>query len=154
VRLRDVAFRERDGQLRAGWWATIDIARGEADWKAPVSARGDIQARMRDVGFLLAMFADRGDYPSWIGRLVDAGEARLEGRWSWQDGELVLDDARARNDRFSVDAKMKISAGRRRGDLLLGWGRLGVGVELDGESRKLHLRDSRAWFDARSPLLP
>ncbi|WP_132986746.1 hypothetical protein [Luteimonas terricola] len=154
VRLRNVAFRERDGQLRSGWWATVDIGRGEADWKSPVSARGDIQARMRDVGFLLAMFADRGDYPPWIGRLVDAGEARLRGRWAWRDGQLVLDGAHAENDRFTVDARMKIEGSRRRGDLHLAWGRLGVGMELDGAEHRLHLRNSRAWFDSRPSLLP
>lgn len=153
LRLRNVAFRERDGELRSGWWATVDIARGQADWKAPVSARGEVRARMRDVGFLLAMFAERGDYPAWIGRLVDAGEASLQGRWDWRDGVLVLDGARGENDRFAVDARLRIDGDRRSGDLLLGWGRLGVGVELDGEERSFHLRDARAWFDARPSLL-
>jgi len=153
VRLRNVAFRERDGQQRSGWWATVDIARGQADWKAPVSARGDIQARMRDVGFLLAMFADRGDYPAWIGRLIDSGEARLRGRWAWSDGRLVLDDAHAENDRFTVRARLKVAGARRDGDLHVAWGRLGVGVELDDGGHRLHLRDSRAWFDARPSLL-
>ncbi|MGY0610838.1 hypothetical protein [Luteimonas sp. A501] len=154
VRLRNVAFRERDGQLRSGWWATIDIDRGQAAWKKPVTAGGNIQVRMRDVGFLLAMFADRGDYPAWIGRMVDAGEAHLRGRWAWRDGVLVLDGARGENDRFSVDARMKIEGERRSGDLHLAWGRLGVGVELDGAERELHLRNSRAWFDSRPSLLP
>ena len=154
VRLRNVAFRERGGLQRSGWWATVDIGRGEADWKAPVSARGDIQARTRDVGFLLAMFADRGDYPAWIGRLVDDGEVRLRGRWAWSDGRLVLDDAQAENDRFTVRARLEVAGARRDGNLHVAWGRLGVGVELDDGGHRLHLRDSRAWFDSRPSLLP
>lgn len=154
VRLRNVAFRERGGAQRSGWWATLDVTRGQADWKAPASARGEIRARMRDVGFLLAMFADRGDYPAWIGRLVDSGEARLRGRWAWSDGRLVLDDARAGNDRFTVRARLKVHGAKRDGDLHVAWGRLGLGVELADGGHGFHLRDSRAWYESRPSLLP
>ncbi len=153
VSVRNVAFTEPGGAVHSGWWATLGIDRGRAEWKKPSSASGELQARMRDVGFLLALFAGRADLPDWTGKVVDAGEARLRGRWLWQGNRLVLDGAHAENDRFSVDARMALDGPRRHGDLYLKWGILGVGVELQDNTHKLHLLDAREWYDSQSALL-
>ena len=151
--VRNVAFTEPGGATRAGWWATLDIGRGRAEWKTPSSASGSLRVRMRDVGFLLAMFGDRTTLPAWVGKVVDAGEAQLDGKWLWQGQRLVLDQAHAQNERFSVDARLALEGLRRRGDLYLKWGILGVGVELQDATRKYHLRGARQWYDERPPLL-
>lgn len=153
LRLRNVAFRERGGAARSGWWATLDLDDGRVAWSQPSSMGGRLRARMRDVGFLLAMFADRADYPAWTARVVDAGEARVDGRWQWRGNALVLDRVRATNDRFQVDARMRLQGDVRRGDLYAKWGVLGVGLELQPTGRKLHLRNARAWYDGRPDLL-
>ncbi|MGB3874028.1 MAG: hypothetical protein WA956_15400 [Stenotrophomonas sp.] len=152
--VRNVAFTEPGGTTHAGWWARLDIDSGRAEWKTPSSASGNVRVRMRDVGFLLAMFADRTDLPAWVGKVVDAGEARLSGNWLWQGKRLVLDRARAQNERFTVDARLALEGPRRHGDLHLKWGILGVGVELQDDKRKYHLRGARQWYDSRPPLLP
>lgn len=153
LRLRNVAFRERGGSARSGWWATLDLDDGHVDWQRPSTLGGRLRARMKDVGFLLALFADRASYPSWTGRVVDAGEARVDGRWLWSGNALVLDRVRARNDRFQVDARMRMQGRQRQGDLYLKWGVLGLGVELQGQQRQFHLRNARAWYDGRPHLL-
>lgn len=153
LRLRNVAFRERNGASRSGWWATIDLGSGRVEWKRPSSAGGQLRARLKDVGFLLAMFADRADYPAWITRVVDAGQVDANGRWLWRGDSLVLDRVHARNDRFQIDARLRLHGGDRRGDLHATWGVLGVGVELEGGSHKLHLRRARQWYDGRPHLL-
>lgn len=151
--VRNVAFTEPGGATRSGWWATLNVGSGRAEWKKPSSASGDLRVRMRDVGFLLAMFASRADLPPWAGKVVDAGEAHMSGKWLWQGNRLVLDQARAQNERFSVDARMALEGKRRRGDLYLKWGILGVGVELQDSNRKFHVRGAREWYDGRPPLL-
>lgn len=153
VSVRNVAFTEPGGAVHSGWWATLTIDSGRAEWKRPSSASGQVQARMRDVGFLLAMFADRTDFPSWTGKVIDAGEARLRGKWLWKGNRLVLDQARAENDRFTVDARLSLEEQRKRGDLYLQWGVLGVGVELHDGGRRFHLRKAREWYDGRPHLL-
>lgn len=153
VQVRDAAFAERSGASRSGWWAVLDVDDGRVEWKRPSSAGGRFRARMKDVDFLLALFADRADYPPWIGRMVDAGEARVDGRWRWRDDALLFDRVHAANDRFKVDARLKLQGRERRGDLHASWGRLGVGVELDGARRVLHLRNAREWYDGRPDLI-
>ncbi|TWT22623.1 hypothetical protein FQY83_06305 [Luteimonas marina] len=152
VSARNLAFTDR-GTSRTGWWATLDLDGGHVAWKQPSSAGGKLRARMKDVDFLLAMFADRADYPAWIGKVVDAGEVRLDGRWEWRGDTLVLDRMRAENERFQLDARMKLQGRDRSGDLYAKWGVLGVGVELQGGERKLHLRKAREWYDGRPHLL-
>ena len=53
--MRNVAFTERGGTSRSGWWATLDLDDGRLAWKRPSSAGGRLRAQMKDVGFLLAL---------------------------------------------------------------------------------------------------
>jgi len=153
VQLRNVSFVERDGRTQGGWWGTLDVGGGHVEWRRPATVRGRIDARMKDVGFLLALFSDRGGYPAWIGKLVDSGQARMQGQLLWQGDTLVLDRMHAANDRLVVDARMRLQGQNQTGDLYAKWGVLGVGVELQGGERKLHLRNAREWYDSRPHLL-
>mgnify|MGYP007072895792 FL=1 len=148
-----MAFTERGGASRSGWWATLDLDGGHVAWKRPSSAGGRLRAQMKDVGFLLAMFADRTDLPDWIGKVVDAGQASVDGRWQWRGDSLVLDRVHAANDRFGLDARMRLGGSGRSGSLFASWGKLGVGIELQGDKHKLHLLKAREWYDSQPPLL-
>lgn len=154
VEVRNVAFDDRSGGSGAGWWAKLEMHNGHVAWRRPSTAGGELRAQMKNVGFLLDMFAQRAEYPGWIGKLIDAGETRVQGRWDWRDKGLVLDRVHAANDRFTLDARLRLHDNARRGDLYASWGVLSVGVELDGSQRKLHLLQSRKWYDSRPNLLP
>ncbi len=66
----------------------------------------------------------------------------------------MLDRLRARNDRFLVDARLQMRDKRRRGDLYAKWGILSAGMEIDGDTRKLHLLRFREWYDSQPDFLP
>ena len=152
VRLRNAAFTGSNGRARSGWWADVAVSDGRFEAGEPARMRGDVRATIRDVDFLLALFASRS-WPRWIGRLVDSGEAQVTGRVQWQDDAFVIDRAHAHNDRFHVDARLRMRGARPAGDLYARWGVLGVGVELDGGERQFHLRNAREWFQGRPHLL-
>lgn len=149
IHLRNVAFSEPGGISSSGWWAQVNVQDGRASWKKPAALSGRINARMKDVGFLLAMFASRSSYPQWVTPLVDAGQAQASGRIAWHGKQLLLDDVAAQNERFAVNARLRLQDGSRQGDLLLAWGRLEAGLELQGERRKLHLLRARQWYQSR-----
>lgn len=153
LRLRNAAFTGSDGLARSGWWADLSVADGRFEAGERPRLRGNVRARVKDVDFLLALFASRADYPRWIGRLVDSGQAEVSGRVQWQDDTLVLDRAHAHNDRFHVDARLRMRGAHPRGDLYARWGVLGVGVEMDGGERRFHLRNARDWYQGRPHLL-
>lgn len=154
VQLRNVSFIGTDGQARGGWWARALIERGRTDWTPPVLFDADVQLDMRDVGFLMALYAQKRDFPKWIDNLVDAGETRMAGRVHWRDDELVLDNLQASNARFDVLARLRLGKGRQDGSLYAKWGLLSAALELQGGQRQWHLLGARKWYDEQPGILP
>lgn len=146
--------RMRLGSDAQDWWASLDIGRGRIDARTPFRIEADAAMRMRDAGLVLAVFAQRADYPRWILRLLDAGEVQANARLRWQREQLVLDELQAENARVSMRAKLAIDDVHRRGALYLRWGVLGVGVQLQDELRQWHLANARDWYTAQPALLP
>jgi hypothetical protein len=149
VQVRNVGFTEPGGESRRGWWARVKLDRARLDVDRPISAGGGADVTMKDVGFLLALFSRQKEYPTWVYRLVDAGQAQVQGRVQWRDDVLVLDRMQARNDRYDLLARLRLQGGQRQGDLYARWRALSVGVEVQGSQRRLHLLRAKAWYDGR-----
>jgi hypothetical protein len=149
VHVRNVGFTAPGGESRRGWWARVKLDRARLDVDRPISAGGGADVTMKDVGFLLALFSRQKEYPAWVYKLIDAGQARVQGRVQWRDDVLVLDRMQARNDRYDMLARLRLQGGQRQGDLYARWRALSVGIEVQGTHRKLHLVRAREWYDGR-----
>lgn len=154
IKLDRISFSEPGGETRSGWWARIHLPRARMDWDKPITVGGSAEIQMRDVGFLLSMFSRQREYPRWVLRLVDVGQAQVQGRVQWRDDDLVLDRLQARNDRFGLQARLRLRGTQRQGDLFASWGRLSMGMEVDGAQRRWHLLRARQWYESRPHLLP
>ncbi len=146
----DLTRLRQTGRERArdrDWWARATVPRGELVWGKPLQLSADVEARARDIGLLLSLFAHERDYPRWVFNLVDAGEARLTTRFHFGGGAMTLDPLHARNNRFDVKARLRIADRQPLGHLLLGWGRLSLGLELARGARDWHLRKAAEWFE-------
>ncbi|HEX7770250.1 MAG TPA: hypothetical protein VF422_09495, partial [Dokdonella sp.] len=154
LRLRKVKVVDAGRTAGEDWWADIALPRGRVDATRPfrVDARADIG--MQDVGLLLALFTRHRDYPKWALRLVDAGPLHAKGRMAIDRDTLVFDRVEANNDRFGVKARLRLAQSRPRGDLLLRWRALGLGLEIDGERQAFHVLRAGAWFEERPAFLP
>lgn len=147
----------RLGEARDGdtpWWARLRLDRGTLAWGEPFEVTGRGRVDMRDVSVLLGLFAERSVFPRWIGRLIDSGEAHATGDLRVRENEVVFDRVEASNDRIDLQARLRIVDGTPQGDMYARWGVLGLGVELQGEARKLHVAGARDWYESRPPLLP
>ncbi|WP_372018253.1 AsmA family protein [Pseudoxanthomonas sp. 10H] len=153
VRLRNVSFRAADGQARQGWWANIDMPGARIDLAAPNSVSGTVEVAARDVGFLVDLFGSGHGYPRWMDRLVDSGQARARARVHWQGDALVLDSVHASNERYEVQARLRMEGQERHGQLLARMGVLSAGMELRNGRRDMHLVRAREWFDAQPAML-
>lgn len=154
IELRNVSFIGNDGRERGQWWARAVIERGHTDWTPPVLFDADVQLDMRDVGFLMALYAQKRDFPKWIDNLVDAGETKMAGRVRWQDDQLLLDNLQASNDRFDVLARLRLQGKQPNGSLYAKWGLLSAALELHDGQRQWHLLKAREWYDAQPAMLP
>jgi hypothetical protein len=121
------------------------------DWQQPFKVDGNAQVQMKDVSVLLSLFAERSAFPKWIASVIDEGQAHATAAVD-VDGETVtLDRIRARNERVELDGRLRVASGEPQGDLYARWGVLGLGVEVSGGQRKLHLRNAREWYESRQP---
>lgn len=153
VDFRNLSFREPGGESRSGWWAKLVLARARLDVDKPIAASGTADVSMKDVGFLLALFSRKKDYPKWVFKLVDAGQARVDGRVQWQDDVLVLDRMQAHNDRFDLAARLRLQGKQRSGQLYAEWGVLSMGVEVHSGNRQFHLIRAKQWYLSQPNLL-
>lgn len=135
------------------WWARVVIRHGRLDWHRPMRLRGRAAMQMKDVSLLLSLFADRGAFPAWIARVVDAGRAQATAQVQVQHGDVVLDQLVAHNRRIELQAHLRIRNGHPDGDLYARWGILGLGVALHDGQRDLHLLHARKWYLAQPDLL-
>ncbi|MGH8060960.1 MAG: hypothetical protein ACREO7_02980 [Pseudoxanthomonas sp.] len=154
IKLDNVSFSEPGGETRNGWWARINLPRARMDWDKPLSVGGNAGVRMKDVGFLLSLFSRQKEYPKWVFKLVDAGQAQVLGRVQWQRDTLVLDRIAANNDRFDLQARLRLRGQRRDGSLYAKWGVLSMGVQVDGPKNQFYLLRARQWYDAQPELRP
>ena len=154
IRLDNISFSEPGGETRSGWWARIDLPRARLDWDKPLNVGGNASVRMKDVGFLLSMFSRRKEYPKWVFKLVDAGQAQVRGRVQWQRDTLVLDRIDAGNDRFDLEGRLRLRGQRREGSLYAQWGVLSMAVQVEGSNNRFHLLRARQWYDAQPEVRP
>ena len=153
VRLRNVSFHSADGQARQGWWANVDLPSARIDLAAPDSVSGKVKVQARDVGFLLDLFGSGQGYPRWMDRLVDSGQVQARAQVQWQGDTLVLDSVHASNDRYEVQARLRLADGQRQGQLLARMGLLSAGVDLRNGQRDMHLVRAQEWFNAQPAML-
>jgi hypothetical protein len=103
---------------------------------------------MADLRLLLAMYAERSRMPKWLLRLADAGTVDASGRFRFFDNALLLDDVLVRNDRYTLDARLRLAQGDKQGRLLVQWRRLALGIGMAGGKTDLQLMGARDWYHA------
>ena len=153
LKLRNVKVVDAGRTAGEQWWATLALARGRIEATRPFKVDADAAIEMQDVGLLLALFTRHRDYPRWVLRLADAGTLKAQGRMRMDDSALVFDRVEANNDRFDIKARMRLGRSDPRGDLLLQWRALALGLELDKGGREFRVLRAREWFGARPHLI-
>ena len=153
LRLRKVKVVDAGRTAGENWWASIALPRGRIEATKPFEVDARVDIGMQNVGLLLALFTRHRDYPKWALRLVDAGPLHAHGRMRIDGSTLTFDQVEANNDRFGVKARLRLVGSRPRGDLLLRWRALGLGLEIDGERQAFHFLRAATWYEARPALL-
>ncbi|MEO7199776.1 MAG: hypothetical protein ABIY56_06120 [Dokdonella sp.] len=153
LKLRNIALLDGERGNGRKWWANLTLRQARIEAARPflIDAKADLD--MQDVGLLLAVFARHSDYPKWALKLVDAGTVHASTRLRMDAKALWFDRVEASNDRFSIKSRLQVAAGKPRGDLLLQWHRLALGLEIDRGEHQFHLLRASHWYDARPPLL-
>lgn len=150
ISLKRIRVSDEEGLIASDWWADADLGDARLDWDKPMTLDGRLTARMKDVSVLLGLYARRKDFPAWVGKVVDAGEATAQGRVQWKGDSLLLAPFAASNERFDVEARLRLQDKQLAGNLFARWGVLSMGVELENGEKEIHLVGARKWFDDQS----
>jgi hypothetical protein len=154
IDLSRVAFQDAAGNARGDWWAQIHLPQAQASWGRPMRVDAEARMEMKDVSLLLALFTQKKPFPKWVARLVDAGQTQVQTDLQLRGTSLVLDRLQAENRRFKARARLRLADAKASGDLLLRWGVLALGVELDQTERDYRLIGATDWYESRPDLLP
>lgn len=154
VALKNARIDSPKGERDTAWWATLKVQKGDISLARPLLVRARGEATMRDIGFVLSLFSAKKDFPKWIARLLDAGETTVEGQVHLVEREVVIDRIVASNDRFDLQARLRLGEGKPSGDLYARWGVLGLGMELVRGERDMHVIGAKKWFEAQPDYLP
>lgn len=133
---------------QAPWWAKLSVDNGTLQWKQPFAVQGDARLVMKDVSVLLTLFSQRSAFPKWIGSLIDVGQVNATAHVATAGDTVSLQRLHASNARVDLDAHLRIANGRPKGGLYAKWGPLGVAAELDGDQRKIYMKDAKARYEA------
>lgn len=154
ITLQHVSLLRPETEQTQAWWGIAELTDGLMDFEQPMVLAANADVKLRDVGPLLAIFAQRHRFPAWIRRLIDAGEADATARIQRQDACLVVDDIEASNDRFEVEGRIRYCGDKPSGQLYARWGKLGVAVALENGQAQFHFKGARAWFREQPRYLP
>ncbi|MBX3691588.1 hypothetical protein [Dokdonella sp.] len=152
--LRNLSLPDDERAAGRTWWAEIVAERARIEASRPFRLDAEARIGLQDIGLLLALYTRHRDYPAWVLGLLDAGRVDARGAVRIDGRRLLLDRVAANNNRFDVKARLHVDRANPRGDLLLGWRKLALGLELDGKRREFHLRRAREWFADRPALIP
>lgn len=152
--LRNVSFAQ-PGNAGSGWWARASLPRAQLDVDDQrLAVDGQVSARMKNVGFLLDLFSQDGDYPQWMVKLVDVGTVQASARVRWQRKDLVVEDIQASNERLDLVGRFRLRGDdKAQGELYASWGVLGAAVELRQGEHQFHLLGAKRWYQAQPPYL-
>lgn len=155
-RMKVSRLRVGDGDYSDGTptWATLDLHRGTITTGQPLRIDADANITMENIRLLLGLFSRHRAFPKWVIRLADSGVLHATGLMRSEGDTLIFDRVKASNDRFDAAARMKVKSGTAHGDLLLQWGVLTLGLEVDGDQRDFHLIGATKWYESQPDLLP
>lgn len=153
LNLRNVRVIDDGHTAGEQWWANVGFRRGRVEATRPFKIDADATVEMQNIGLLLALFTKQRDYPKWALRLADAGSVSASGMLRIDGRTLVFDRIEAKNDRFDVKARMRIAGKQPTGDLLLSWGVLSLGVEVDKGGADTRVIGAKKWYEERPHLL-
>lgn len=150
--LTDIAYAEEGQAPRvedAGWWARVTIPRGTLVWSKPLQIQGRVEARLRDAGLLLSLFAQRSRFLDWFDSLLHVDDVQVRGDVRVGGGVAEVDPFRATGDNLDLRSRLRLAAGSRRGDLYVRYKKLKVGIALRDGERAFKLRRPEEWFESR-----
>jgi hypothetical protein len=130
----------------AGWWARIDLPRGEVDLPPEPAANGQLRVHLRDSVPFINLFETRRNLPHWVERMLTVHDLQAESGFAYGRDEFTLDEFSMRFKRATIRARTRFGPEHKTGILLVSWRKLNLGLRFDDDRRRFKLVGVRDWY--------
>lgn len=137
------------GTQVAPWWARLHVDRAVLEPGAPVFLRADVESTLSDARPLFALFLPeekRGRTLRWVEDILDLKGVGATASFTVGDDFIAVPKLAIASGPAQVLGRFHLTNGGRRGALYASYGRLDVGLELDGEKRDWKILRPKEWF--------
>ncbi len=145
----DLPGESAEGKPMQGWWAEFDAPRGQFGFKDKDVFRGDVKFKLRDSAPLIRFFTAKKPLPKIGERILEVNDVVGKTGLVYGADRIEIRDLLVMSDMIELQAALNIQGKSARGDLLAVYDFIGVGVELKGADRDLHLLGARNWYESR-----
>lgn len=130
------------------WWGRLYVERGRLEPGRPVFLRAELEATLKDASPVIAVFGPRRRAVRWLDRVLDAEGVGATAGVTLGEDLVLIDDLAIAGGQAAIVGRIRIAPPGRHGALLLSWGRLAAGLELDGQDRDWKLLRPRRWYES------
>ncbi len=137
------------GSQVAPWWARAHVDRAVLEPGAPVFLRADVESTLSDARPLFALFLPeekQGRMLSWVEDILELKGVGATASFTVGDDFIAVPTLAIASGPAQVLGRFRLANGDRRGALYASYGRLDVGLELDGEKRDWKVLRPKEWF--------
>lgn len=137
------------GSQVAPWWARAHVDRAVLEPGAPVFLRAELESTLSDARPLFALFLPeekQGKALRWVEDILDLKGVGATASFTVGDNFIAVPKLAIASGPAQVLGRFRLANGDRQGALYASYGRLDVGLELDGEKRDWKVLRPKKWF--------
>lgn len=133
-------------QTGAGWWGKLALPRANMTVGDAASVEGDVRLEAKSLRPLVAAFAGEGTIAKWGVNLLAFDGLTASASLKADDNRFEVDEAKAKATDVSLDGWFRRRAKTRQGALLVNYGALTFGVQLENDDVDLKIIGPTAWY--------
>ncbi|HEV2843804.1 MAG TPA: hypothetical protein VG477_03080 [Thermoanaerobaculia bacterium] len=137
------------GSQVAPWWARAHVNHAVLEPGAPTFLRANVESTLSDARPLFALFLPperRGRALRWVENILDLKGVGATASFSVGDDYIAVPKLAISSGPAQVLGQFRLANGNRQGALYASYGRLDVGLELDGEKRDWKVLRPKKWY--------
>jgi hypothetical protein len=130
-----------------GWWAKIQLPKGNVAVGAPTYLDSNIEMNLRDSIPFVTVFSEKQALPRWMRGILGVGPVAGKARVRLGSDVVRVSDFELLAGKFAVLLELRRRQ-QTEGKLYARYGPLSVGLNMASDDRRIHLLHARKWYDA------
>ncbi len=150
LKLLDGVFNHPEIEVARGWWMTLDVPEGRANFAVPLEAEAEVDLSMRDTRVIVAMFAEMKSWVKHIDGLLTVEDVVGHTSATLSDKHVSLRELSLKGDKLEALGELELGQqGERSGIIWVRYKILKLALERIGDQREWKMINAREWYDEK-----